>query len=156
MKRIAVLSIIGILGVPIQGQAQSGNAATVEEYQRRQQEVDQALRNIANMRHQRLKEIAESLRAEPNAASTTECYAAVQRDYANCKAGEYYSSFGHCENRRAQGLTSCSNGGGYVPPGASQKDQCLNRVQAEYQACGYRAACSNAWLAGLNQCNQYR
>src|SRR5689334_24535105 len=36
MKRIAVLSIIGILGVPIQGQAQSGNAATVDEFERRQ------------------------------------------------------------------------------------------------------------------------
>jgi len=105
-----------------------------------------------------MKEVAKNLRAaEPNAAPTTQCYAAVERDYANCKAGEYYSSFGHCENRRAQGLTSCSNGGGYVAPGTSQKDQCLSRVMAEYQACGYRAgACADRWIAGLGQCNQYR
>jgi len=37
-----------------------------------------------------------------------ECYDAVGQDYANCKAAEYYSSFGHCENRRAEGLASCS------------------------------------------------
>ena len=81
-----------------------------------------------------------------------ECYAVVQRDYANCKAAEYYSSFGHCENRRAEGLASCSQGV-YVPPGGSRKDQCLNRVEAEYRNCGYRSVCTNRWLQGLQECN---
>ena len=80
------------------------------------------------------------------------CYAVVQRDYANCKAAEYYSSFGHCENRRAERLASCSQGK-LVPLGASQKDQCLKRVEAEWAACGYRAACQNRWLQGLQECN---
>ena len=81
-----------------------------------------------------------------------ECYDAVGQDYANCKAGEYYRSFGHCENRRAEGLASCSQGV-YVPPGASPKDQCLERVQAEWRNCGYRAACANRWIQGLQECN---
>src|SRR5262245_11482202 len=81
-----------------------------------------------------------------------DCIAAVQRDYANCKNGEYYYSFGHCENRRAEGLASCSQGV-YVPPGASRKDQCLNRVEAEYRNCGYRSVCTNRWLQGLQECN---
>jgi hypothetical protein len=88
----------------------------------------------------------------PSESKAQECYAAVERDYARCKAAEYYSSFGHCENRRAEGLTSCSRGV-YVPPGASQKDQCLNRVEAEYRNCGYRAVCTNRWLQGLQECN---
>jgi hypothetical protein len=61
--------------------------------------------------------------------------------------------FGHCENRRAEGLTSCSQDGVYVPPGASRKDQCLNRVEAEYRACGYRSVCTTRWLQGLQACN---
>ena len=91
--------------------------------------------------------------SESKAFTIEECYAVVQRDHANCKAGEYYSSFGHCENRRAEGLTSCSSQGVYVPPGASQKDQCLQRVEAEYRNCGYRAVCTNRWIQGLQQCN---
>jgi hypothetical protein len=89
----------------------------------------------------------------PSESKARDCYAAVQRNYANCKAGEYYSSFGHCENRRAEGLTSCSQDGVYVPAGASRKDQCLNRVEAEYRACGYRSVCTNRWLQGLQACN---
>jgi hypothetical protein len=81
-----------------------------------------------------------------------ECYDAVGRDYANCKAGEYYYSYGLCENRRAEELASCSQGR-YVPPGASPKDQCLTRVEAEYRNCGYRAVCTNRWLQGLQECN---
>jgi hypothetical protein len=79
-----------------------------------------------------------------------ECYGAVGQAYANCKAGEVYSSFGHCENRRAEGLASCSQG---VPPVASRKDQCLTRVEAEYRNCGYRAVCTNRWIQGLQECN---
>lgn len=158
MKRIAVLSIIGILGVPIQGQAQSSNATTVDEFERRQQEVGRVLRDIAEQRHQMMKEVAKNLRAaEQNAPPTTQGYAAVERDYANCSNASLYSNFGHCQNRRAQGLANCSQGGEYMAPGTSQKDQCLNRVMAEYQACGYRAgACADRWIAGLGQCNQYR
>jgi len=81
-----------------------------------------------------------------------ECYAVVERDYANCKEAEYYSSFGHCENRRAERLASCSQGV-FVPLGASPKDQCLNRVEAEYRNCGYRAVCTNRWIQGLQECN---
>lgn len=76
-----------------------------------------------------------------------ECYDAVGQDHANCKAGELYSSFGHCENRRAEGLVSCSHGE-YVAPGASRKDQCLARVEAEYRNCGYRSVCTSRWIQG--------
>ena len=74
MKRVAVLSIIGVLGVPIQAQAQSSNAATVGEFERRQQEVGQALSNIANMRLQMMKAVANNLRAKPgqNTPPTTQ------------------------------------------------------------------------------------
>ena len=77
MKRVAVLSIIGVLGVPIQAQAQSSNAATVGEFERRQQEVGQALSNIANMRLQMMKAVANNLRAKPgqNTPPTTQYYA---------------------------------------------------------------------------------
>jgi hypothetical protein len=90
--------------------------------------------------------------SESKAFTIEECYAVVARDYANCKAGEYYSSFGHCENRRAERLTSCSRGE-FVQIGESRKDQCLKRVEAEYRNCGYRAACTNRWLQGLQECN---
>jgi hypothetical protein len=75
MKCIAVLSfIIGCLSAPIQAQAQ--NAASVdefvrrqqeaemrlEEFMRRQQEVARTLSNIAEMRHQMMKTVAENLR----------------------------------------------------------------------------------------------
>src|SRR5215469_13887012 len=84
------------------------------------------------------------------AFTVEECYAVVEQQYANCKAGEYYQSFGLCENRRAERLVSCSQG---VPPSANRKDQCLNRVEAEYRNCGYRAACANRWIQGLQECN---
>ena len=73
MKRMAVLSIIGVLGVPIQAQAQSSDAATVAEFERRQQEVGRALSDIAEMRHRMMKELAKKL-AEPeqNAPPTTQ------------------------------------------------------------------------------------
>ena len=87
------------------------------------------------------------------AMTIEECYAVVEHDYANCKAGEYYYSYGQCENRRAEQMAYCSQGQ-YVPPGASQKDQCLQRVQQEYAACGYRGgACTNRWIQGLNECS---
>src|SRR6476661_611955 len=86
------------------------------------------------------------------AVTIEECYAVVEGDYANCKAAEYYSSFGHCENRRAERLASCSQGV-FVPLGASGKDQCLTRVEAEYRNCGYRAVCTNRWIQGLQECN---
>ena len=86
------------------------------------------------------------------AMTIEECYAAVEHDYANCKAGEYYYSYGQCENRRADRLASCSQGV-FVPIGASPKDQCLERVEAEYRNCGYRAVCTNRWLQGLQECN---
>jgi hypothetical protein len=86
------------------------------------------------------------------AMTIEECYAVVEHDYANCKAGEYYYSYGQCENRRAERLTSCSQGV-FVPLGASPKDQCLERVEAEYRNCGYRAVCTNRWLQGLQECN---
>jgi len=87
-----------------------------------------------------------------NAMTIEECYGVVERDYANCKAGEYYNSYGQCESRRAERLASCSQGV-FVPIGGSQKDQCLNRVEAEYRACGYRAVCTNRWLQGLQECH---
>ena len=83
-----------------------------------------------------------------------ECSDAVERDYANCSAGSYYQNFGQCENRRAQGRAFCLQGR-YVPPGASQKDQCLTRVQAEWANCGYRNVCANRWIQGLQECNSY-
>ena len=77
MKRIAVLSIIGFLSVPIQAQAQSIDAATVAEFERRQQEVGRALSEMARMRHDALKAVANNLRAEPepNAPPTRQYYA---------------------------------------------------------------------------------
>jgi hypothetical protein len=77
MKHIAVLSVIGFLGMPIQAQAQSSNAATVAEFERKQQELGQALSALADMRYQMLKEVAEKLRVEPeqNAPPTTQYYA---------------------------------------------------------------------------------
>ena len=86
------------------------------------------------------------------AFTVAECYDAVEQDYANCTGTSYYSNFGHCENRRAQGLVYCSQGK-YVAPGASQKDQCLTRVQEEWKSCGYRNVCANRWIQGLQQCN---
>jgi hypothetical protein len=82
MKHIVVLSlIIGCLGAPIQAQAQ--NAASYDEYMRRQQAIAQTLSNIANLRHQMMKTVAESLRLseenapppEQNAPPTTPSYA---------------------------------------------------------------------------------
>jgi hypothetical protein len=61
------------------------------------------------------------LPSESKALTIEECYGVVEQDYANCKAAEYYSSFGHCENRRAERLASCSRGE-FVPLGASRKD----------------------------------
>jgi len=90
--------------------------------------------------------------SESKAFTVEECYAVVEQDYANCKRAEYYSSFGQCENRRAERLTSCSRGV-FVLLGESRKDQCLKRVEAEYRNCGYRAVCTNGWLQGLQQCN---
>src|SRR5215475_7645825 len=86
------------------------------------------------------------------AFTVEDCYAVVQRDYANCKAAEYYSSFGHCENRRAERLASCSQGE-FVPIGGSRKDQCLERVWTEYRNCGFRGVCANRWIQGLQECN---
>src|SRR5690348_4253835 len=42
-----------------------------------------------------------------------DCYAVVEQAYYNCKAGELYNSYGHCENRRAQGFADCKNGADY-------------------------------------------
>jgi hypothetical protein len=89
--------------------------------------------------------------SESKAFTIEECYDAVQHDYANCKAGEYFDSHGLCENRARAALASCQRGI-YVRPGESSKDQCLQRVEAEYRNCGYRAACSNRWIQGLNEC----
>jgi hypothetical protein len=167
MKRLAVLGfIIGLLGVPIDVQA-AEPSEELRGFLEKQAQVGQTLSNIANMRYEMMKEVLRNLREpEQNAAppiqyyaapptqysAPTNCVAVVERDYANCKAGEYYSSFGHCENRRAEGLTSCSKGV-YMPPGASRKDQCLNRVEAEYRNCGYRSVCTSRWLQGLQECN---
>jgi hypothetical protein len=90
--------------------------------------------------------------SESKAFTIEECYAAVQRDYNNCAAGSLYSDFGHCQNRARAALVSCQQGI-YVPIGGSPKDQCLQRVEAEYKNCGYRAACSNRWIRGLNECS---
>jgi hypothetical protein len=79
-----------------------------------------------------------------------ECYAVETTRIV--KAGEYCSSLGHCENRRAERLASCSQGG-FVPSGASRKDQCLERAEAEYRNCGYRAVGTNRWIQGLQECN---
>jgi hypothetical protein len=84
------------------------------------------------------------------AFTVQECYDAVEQAYANCTAVRINSNFGLCENRRAERLASCSQG---VWPGPSPKDQCLERVEAEYRACGYRAVCTNRWIQGLQQCN---
>lgn len=89
---------------------------------------------------------------ESKAFTIEECYTAVQRDYDNCTAGSLYQNFGQCENRARAALASCQRGI-YVPPGASSKDQCLQRVEGEYKNCGYRAACSNRWIQGLNECS---
>ena len=90
--------------------------------------------------------------SESKAFTIEECYAAVKRDYDNCQAGSYFQNYGHCQNRARAALASCQQGV-YVPPGGSTKDQCLQRVEAEYRNCGYRAACTNRWIQGLNECS---
>jgi hypothetical protein len=169
MKRLAVvLSFsIALLSVSIEAQAQQQDTQAQQQEMLRQALIAQTLSNIAHMRYQMLRERADQLRADQGAqqraaqtqvqaqqypVAIEECYAVVQRDYANCKAAEYYSSFGHCENRRAERLASCSQGV-FVPVGASRKDQCLKRVEAEYRNCGYRAVCTNRWIQGLQECN---
>jgi hypothetical protein len=74
----------------------------------------------------------------PSGSKAQECYDAIAQDYNMCKQAEYYSCYGCCENRRAEQMAHCAQTGEYLPPGASQKDQCLARVQAEYEACGSR------------------
>jgi hypothetical protein len=90
--------------------------------------------------------------SESKAFTIEECYAAVQRDYDNCAGGSLYPDYGLCRNRALAALASCKQGR-YAPPGTSPKDQCLQRVEAEYRNCGYRAACSNRWIQGLNECS---
>jgi hypothetical protein len=90
--------------------------------------------------------------SESKAFTIEECYAAVKRDYDNCQAGSYFQNYGHCDNRARAALASCQLGV-YVPPGGSPKDQCLQRVEAEYRNCGYTAACTNRWTQGLNECS---
>src|SRR5215471_14311900 len=90
--------------------------------------------------------------SESKAFTIEECYAAVKRDYDNCQGGSYFKNYGHCQNRAQAALASCQRGE-YTPPGRSPKDQCLQRVEAEYRSCGYRAACSNKWIQGLNECS---
>jgi len=69
MKCLAFLSFtIATLIAPIQTQAadQSEEAlAALRMFMERQAQVAQTLQNLADMRHQRLKAVADSLRAEP-------------------------------------------------------------------------------------------
>jgi len=88
----------------------------------------------------------------PPESKAQDCYALIQRDYQLCMTASAYPNLGQCANRQAEQLAICASTGRY-PGFESQKDQCLNRVEAEYRACGYRAVCTNAWLQGLAQCN---
>jgi hypothetical protein len=89
MKRIVVLSfIIGLLGVPIQAQA-AEQSEELQMFLERQKEVAKTLSNIADMRHQMMKAVAESLRREPeqNAAPPIQYYPAPPTQYyapTNC------------------------------------------------------------------------
>jgi hypothetical protein len=93
--------------------------------------------------------------SQSKALTLAECNDIVESDYANCKAGEYYSSFGQCENRRAERLVACSQGF-FKPLNGSPKDQCLERVESEYRSCGYLNSCTNRWIQGLQQCQGLR
>lgn len=86
------------------------------------------------------------------AMTVEECYQVVQRDYVNCTRAGVYSDLGQCQYRWAERQAQCAQGI-FVPIGESSKDQCLNRVEAEYRSCGYRAACTDRWLQGLQSCN---
>jgi len=90
--------------------------------------------------------------SESQALTIEQCYALVKRDYDNCQAGSYYKNYGHCQNRAQAALAACQQGI-YVPIGASPKDQCFKRVEAEHMACGNRPACADRWIQGLNQCS---
>jgi len=79
-----------------------------------------------------------------------ECYDAVGQDYANCKAGELYSSFGHCENRRAEGLVSCSHGE-YVAPAA--KTNVLREWKRSIGTVVTGVSARAGGFRGLQECN---
>src|SRR5262249_30367562 len=146
-----------VLRNPLEGIEQQATKRPVLSNPLKGVEIEQQAREAAARRmfeEAEQNRMMNARRPEPaqNAAQSATCYAVVQQDYTSCKAGEYFYSFGHCENRRAGGLASCSQGV-YVRPGASRKDQCLERVEAEYKNCGYRAVCTNRWLQGLQECN---
>jgi hypothetical protein len=98
-----------------------------------------------------LLSVSIEAQAQQYPVTIEQCYAAVQRDYGNCTSGSLYPDYGLCRNRAEQALVNCQQGV-YVPPGGSPKDQCLQRVLDEYKNCGYRAACQNRWIQGLQEC----
>lgn len=88
MKRIALLSfIIGLLGMPIQAQA-ADQSEELQMFLQRQKQVAKTLSSLADMRHQMMRAVAESLREpEQNAAPPIQYYPASPTQYyapTNC------------------------------------------------------------------------
>lgn len=83
-----------------------------------------------------------------------DCYAVVEQAYYNCKAGELYNSYGHCENRRAQGLVDCKNGANYRSARDifnNPHDECLKRANNFHMRCNTNS-CMPMYLDMLNRC----
>lgn len=87
-------------------------------------------------------------------SALADCNAVVEEAYQNCKAGEYYNSYGLCENRRAQALEACQHGASYQSSEDIFKnphDQCLKRANDFLLSCN-RNSCMPTFLNMLAKC----